>query len=572
MMYQANNQTTEAARLEDYIQAVSHRKWLVLALTLLGLLGAFLFATARTEVYTASATVIINPTPAGSDSNRLRAVNLDREREILESTETAEQAIASLEEIASAGADGLTPDQLRTILGLPIGPDQILKELDVSFQPASDTLQVEYTSPNADRSRVTANAFATAYATTREAEALDHYDAIKTSANAQIDDANADLDVTQPALARARQDKATAAASDTSTVAQIAELDSLIAVLQADIANLNTTVRNARNLISAADQENATRLEAAVVSRRATLPGGPDGIGRPLTLAGGLAVGLLLGIVSAFLLERLDTTARDEEDVALALGTTVMGSIPTLGIGHRSGASSLVMLSAGGSARIAAAREAFRRLRSSLQFLNTSSGVSSLIVTSSAPAEGKSLTSANLSIALAQNGSRVVLVSADLRRPSLEKLFGMEASRPGLSEYLSNSAELNAEKVPGIENLWLIRSGRPPSNPGELLNSDRFEQMVKELEREDVEYIVVDTPPVLSTADAVSAARYVDGVLVVVDTERTETSDLLQVRADLERSGSKLLGAVMNRQKFERGGLFRRDKYAYYRADSRRVS
>lgn len=96
--------------------------------------------------------------------------------------------------------------------------------------------------------------------------------------------------------------------------------------------------------------------------------------------------------------------------------------------------------------------------------------------------------------------------------------------------------------------------------------------MVKELEREDVEYIVVDTPPVLSTADAVSAARYVDGVLVVVDTERTETSDLLQVRADLERSGSKLLGAVMNRQKFERGGLFRRDKYAYYRSDTRRTA
>jgi capsular exopolysaccharide synthesis family protein len=147
----------------------------------------------------------------------------------------------------------------------------------------------------------------------------------------------------------------------------------------------------------------------------------------------------------------------------------------------------------------------------------------------------------------------------------------MEGPRAGLSEYLAAAAELNAEKVPGIDNLWLIRSGMPPSNPGELLNSDRFEQMIKELEREDVEYIVIDTPPVLSTADAVSAARYVDGVIVVVDTERTETSDLLQVRADLERSGSKLLGAVMNRQKFEGGGLFRRDKYAYYRADARRM-
>jgi capsular exopolysaccharide synthesis family protein len=154
----------------------------------------------------------------------------------------------------------------------------------------------------------------------------------------------------------------------------------------------------------------------------------------------------------------------------------------------------------------------------------------------------------------------VVLVSADLRRPTLEQMFGMEASRPGLSDYLAQAAELNAEKVPGIDNLWLIRSGTAAENPGELLNSDRFEQMVKELERENVEYIVIDTPPILNTADAVSAARYVDGVIVVVDTERTDTADLLQVRADLERSGSKLLGAVMNRQRSDRG---RRDRYSY---------
>jgi capsular exopolysaccharide synthesis family protein len=568
MMYQANNQTSEAARLEDYIQAVSHRKWLVLALSLLGLLGAFLLATSRTELYTASATVIVNPTPVGGNNGNMVGVNLERERQVLESTITAEQAILALEQVA-------TSQELRTRLGLPTTADEILQDLEVEFQPQSDALEVSFTSPDPERSRVTANAFATAYVNTREGEAVAYYQAIFDSANAQTEVAATELSGLQSSLAQARQDRVVAqrnAAESTAAQERVTELDSIIATNSADISQLNTQIRQANNRVATAEQQNATRRSAAILSRRAVQPEAPDGIGTMLTLLGGLAVGLLAGVVSAFLLERLDTTARDEEDVALALGTTVMGSIPTLGLGHRSGSSSLVMLSAGGSARIAAAREAFRRLRSSLQFLNTSSGVSSLIVTSSAPAEGKSLTSANLSIALAQNGSRVVLVSADLRRPTLEKLFGMEASRPGLSEYLSNSAELNAEKVPGIENLWLIRSGRPPNNPGELLNSDRFEQMVKELEREDVEYIVVDTPPVLSTADAMSAARYVDGVIVVVDTERTETSDLLQVRADLERSGSKLLGAVMNRQKFERGGLFRRDKYAYYRADARRAN
>ncbi len=569
MMYQANNQTSEAARLEDYIQAVSHRKLLVLALTALGFLGAFVLATARTQVYTATATVIVNPTPVGAANNGMRAVNLDRERQILESTVTAEQAIARLEDLATTRSnETLNTEQVRALLELPISPEDLLEDIDVSFQPLSDSLEVAYTSPGAERSQFVATEFASAYTETREGEAIAHYQTILDTADAEIAAANESVAALQLELADAQDRKASLTLAGTST----SQIDSIITGLQSEITNLNTTNRAAATEKFNANQDDAIRLPAAVVSRRAIAPESPDGIGTLLTVIGGLVFGLLAGIVTAFLLERLDTTARDEEDVALALGTTVMGSIPTLGIGHRSGTSSLVMLSAGGSARIAAAREAFRRLRSSLQFLSTSSGVSSIIVTSSAPAEGKSLTAANLSIALAQNGSRVVLVSADLRRPSLEKLFGMEAARPGLSEYLSNSAELNAEKVPGIENLWLIRAGRPPSNPGELLNSDRFEQMVKELEREDVEYIVVDTPPVLSTADAVSAARYVDGVLVVVDTERTETSDLLQVRADLERSGSKLLGAVMNRQKFERGGLFKRDKYAYYRAENQRAN
>jgi capsular exopolysaccharide synthesis family protein len=569
MMYQnPNANQNEAARLEDYIQAVGNRKWLVLALTVLGLLGAFLFASSRTSTYTAEATVIVNPTPAGGEGGRNTQVNQDRERQIVESTATAEAAIDLLEQRAASASD-------REILGLPADPNErllaedLLEDLEVSFLPQSDTLNVAYTSTRATRSQVTANAFANAYVTAREGAAVAHFENIYETMGATRDEAQAELEQLNDDLAQARRDRTTAAQSDNANTQQeIIRLDGLIGQLQTDISILRSEANAANAAIRQARQQDATRQPAAILSRRATAPEFPDGIGTALTLAGGLALGLIGGIIIAFLLERLDTTARDEEDVALALGTTVMGSIPTLGFGHRGGASSLVMLSAGGSSRMAAAREAFRRLRSSLQFLNTSSGVSSLIVTSSAPAEGKSLTSANLSIALAQNGSRVVLVSADLRRPSLEKLFGMEANRPGLSEYLSNTAELNAEKVPGIENMWLIRSGQTPANPGELLNSDRFEQMIKELERENVEYIVVDTPPVLSTADAVSAARYVDGVIVVVDTERTETADLLQVRADLERSGSKLLGAVMNRRKFERGGIFRRDKYAYYRAEA----
>ena len=536
VMYQTNAPVAEAATLEDYLRAIQLRKWLVLALALLGLVGAALFSITRTDTYTAMSTVLLRPTPVGAAvAGQEERPNLEREREVLLSDEIAANVITSL--------------------GVQATPDAIRKNLEVDFRPESDVLNVNYSSNNPDAAATTADAFAEQYTLSREGDALAYFDAVVKSLNSDIAAISSGLTEAQTQLATLRTNRSNAISNGTN----VSDLDATISVVATDVSNLTSQLRNAETSLRSTLQKVDSREPSAEVLRPASVPANPDGLGTAPIVAGGLLLGVMAGIVGAFLLERLDTTARDEEDVALALGSSVIGSIPALGLGHRGGSGSLIMLSSGGSNRFAAAREAFRRLRSSVQFLNSSSGVSSIIVTSSSPGEGKTLTAANLSIALAQNGSRVVLVSADLRRPSLERMLGMEASRPGLSDYLAQAAELNAEKVPGIENLWLIRSGTPPENPGELLNSDRFEQMVKELERENVEYIVIDTPPVLNTADAVSAARYVDGVIIVVDTERTDTAELLKVRADLERSGSKLLGAVMNRQRSERG----KDRYTY---------
>ncbi len=552
MMYQTEtSRTTEVARLEDYLRAFSQRKALVVTFLVFGFVLAYLYTQLAATTYTATTEVRLRPTPVGSVNENPKAPILAEEKLVLAS-------------------DAVATEVAQTF------PSTNVRQLDVVFEPDSNILVVSYSASSSQEAAEIANAFSSIYSAQRTAEAQQYY-SDRIAANEQAIESN---DASLQGLQEQRQDLANdradlfdAAASE-SRAARLDEVNAALADLDSEISVVNRNTSQLRAAALADQTELATLSSAppAEVLTAATFPTSPDGIPRSLLLVVGLILGLILGMVAAFFLERLDTTARDEGDVALALGTTVMGAIPTLGVGNRGGASSLIMLSAGGSARIAAAREAFRRLRSSLLFLNTSSGVSSIVVTSSAPAEGKSMTASNLAIALAQNNSRTVLVSADLRRPTLENLFGMEAPRPGLAEYLAQTAELNAEKVPGIENLWLIRAGRPPTNPGELLNSDRFEQMIKELERESVEYIVVDTPPVLSTADALAAARYVDGVLVVIDGERTNTSDLLQVRADLERSGATLLGAVINRRKFERAGLFKRDKYAYYKAESRRLA
>lgn len=543
-MYQRGAERSDVARLEDYIRAIQLHKLLVLGITMLGLIAAYMLGSSRQETYTATASVLVRSTPSGvGDLDKFEVPNLEKEREVLQSNQIATgvaETVAST--ISGATAQGL------------------LGGLSVDFRPDSDVLFVHYRNAQADTAALVANAFAAEYTETREGDAVAFFESLRQTGSEDLAALNAAID--QAYLDRADlQDQRSdiiAAGGD------IQEIDAAIAVISSSASSLSGQLRATEIELREIEKQVRARRPAAEMLKPALTPSSPDGFGLRLLMAGGLFFGLAGGIIAAFLFERLDNTAREDEDVALALGRTVLGSIPRLGVAARGAGNGLIMLSTGGSARTHAAREAFRRLRSSVQFLNSTAGVNSILVTSSTPREGKSMTSANLSIALAQNGSRVVLVNADMRRPTIERLFGLDPNRPGLSEYLNHTAELNAERAPGIENLWLIPSGATTQNPGELLNSDRFEQLMKELDREGVEYVVVDTPPVLSTADAVSAARFVDGVIVVVDTERTETSDLLRVRADLERSGSNVLGAVMNRQKFKRRGLFkRRDHYVY---------
>lgn len=549
-MYQAAANPNDSARLEDYIRAVRLHKLVVVGLALACAALAFYVASSRAATYTAASSILLSPSPVGSTAdNRLVTPNLEKEREILLSNRSAVNAAALI------GFDG--------------DPGVLLSDLDVAFRPDTDVLTVAYTSGDPDTAAEVANGFSAAFAAQRDAEAEAIYvGAIETS-QTQLDAINAELlqlGLDLDALLVARQGIITDELPGPERDNSITNLDASANEIRADISSLGSGARAFENELRANQSTVANRRPSAEVLRLAVPPSTPNGLSTNIYTVGGLLLGLILGIVTAFLMDRLDTTARDDDDVALALGTRVIGSLPMLGLSNRSGASALVMLTKGGNTRLASSREAFRRLRSSVQFLNSNSNVRTIVITSASPSEGKSVTSANLAISLAQSGSRVALVSADMRRPTQEELFGVQLDGEGLSGYLGKGSELGAIQVPDIPNLWLVHSGASPSNPGELLGSARFQSLVEELEAE-VDFAIIDTPPILSTADALAAARYVDGVLIVVDTRRTETTELLQVRSDLERSGATVLGAVMNRRRIKRGGLFNRRKFAYYRSD-----
>ncbi|MEE9416233.1 MAG: polysaccharide biosynthesis tyrosine autokinase [Acidimicrobiales bacterium] len=554
-MYEATSQANETPGLEDYLKAIQARKWLVLIAALAGLLLASIFLQSRTATYDAEAVVVLRPTPVGSNRNVNAAPNLETESATLQSLGVAEV--------------------VGQRLGLATDPRDLLKELDVKFQPTGQVLELTFTDTNAGRAEQTVNSFAKVYIEQRNQAADDFFQVNLDQVKAQFGGFEAELATLNAASAEAQANLNRANSSaDPDVRATASTFQSIVQSLSLERGPLLASSRVAQTELARLEREVASLAVAPPggVLRLSGTPDSPNGLGNKVVQLAGLIAGLIFGVAAAFILDRLDNTAREEGDVELAIGTSVLGTVPPFGFSNRTGASALVMLSSSKSTPVQRAREAFRRLRTSFQYLATTDNVHSLLITSAQPAEGKSIAATNLAIALAQGGSPTVLVSADMRRPAIENLFGI-----GNTEGLSTSLQA-AEVTPppivsvGVENLAVIPSGPTPANPGELLGSARFRDLIRRLEA-TYEYVIVDTPPVLSAADSIAASTSVGGVVVLVDSRRTDTPTLLQVRSDLDRAGANVLGAILNRDRSRNAGFFsRRDRYAYERASKNLVS
>ena len=546
MMYEKDAGGRETPGLEDYLAAIRQRAVLIAVFGLLGLLAAFLFTATRTSTYTATARVVVNPTAVGSTNNNLTSPVLERESEVIKGNAVAER-VASAIQLGRSGR-------------------ALLQDLEVFFVDDSDALEITYESIDPEDAQIVVNAFAEQYVAIRveQAELLDGTTISELEAQvAEIDAEIAELEQ-QISAASAERSRLLNADLDASAI------DDQITSLRTLVSALLVERRQPLGDLADARLEQRTRVVPAEVLQFADLPEVPNGFGDRILQALGLMFGLGIGIALAFVLHRLDRTARDSGDVELALGAGVLASIPPFGVANRSGNSAVVMLSGGRSARVQRSREAFRRLRSSVQFLGSSRSTNTYLITSARPGEGKSTVAVNLAVALAQGGTSVCLVNADLRRPMVEKMLGAPNTR-GLSTWLSDPTASDimvpADQAPG---LVLVPSGPPPANPGELLASGTISNLLGSLNSQ-FDVVIVDAPPVLSAADASAIARSVDGAFIVVDSRRTDTDTLLRVRGELERAGGTLLGAVLNRDSSDDGPLLGRDRYAYERVSAARA-
>ena len=288
------------------------------------------------------------------------------------------------------------------------------------------------------------------------------------------------------------------------------------------------------------------------------------------TILGGF-IGLLVGLGLSFLLEYLDQSIKDPEEIERYLGLPVLGVIPHIRRERMAFSVSKEREKDGIEKRLisllppkSSVSEAYRTLRTNLQFARAGNSCQTLVITSPFPGEGKSITSANIAITMAQMGSRTLLVSSDLRKPILQKLFQVNLSH-GLTEILIGKFTLEESILPSpIENLYLLSTGPLPPNPAELLGSREMKSLIEEMKK-SFEVILFDSPPVLAVTDASLLGEQTDGAILILHSEKTDRRGAREAKKLLERAQVKCLGTILNDVRQERSyGRYGYHYYSYY--------
>jgi succinoglycan biosynthesis transport protein ExoP len=306
------------------------------------------------------------------------------------------------------------------------------------------------------------------------------------------------------------------------------QIQEQIATWQSNYAQLSVNLRSSTtNFLS--------------VVERAQLPTSPSGAGTAANVLLAAAIGLVLATGAAFVIEYLDDTIKSPDGIRDALDLSTLGSIGNIDDGENNG--KLVTIHQPRSPTA----EAYRMLRTNLQFSSVDKPLQTLMITSAAPAEGKSVTAANTAVVMAQGGKQVLLIDADLRRPSQHTLFQI-GNEVGLTTALfeDNVAVASLLQATDVPNLHIMTSGPLPPDPSELLGSKRMASLIESLLQE-IDVIIFDSPPIVAVTDASVLATQVDGTLLVIDSGRTRQGAARRSREILDAVGARVLGAVLNR-------------------------
>jgi polysaccharide biosynthesis transport protein len=506
-MVEVQDTASDRFALRDYLR-VLRRRWLLVALSvLLAVGGSIAYSLLQTPRYVAWAEVLVEPTASDVNSSgtpEVTAEEMSTQVQVVTSVPVAKLVQKRLGLVA-------LPELTELVTAEPLGTSRIVRITGSATRPAVAAVE--------------ANAVATAYLRYRG-----------TQAARQFQDAASDLSARQSAV----EDRIDA-------IDQVLLEDPRNRVeLESERRGLLTQLGQIASQIASVDQSVVGVGGGGTILHRAIPPAGPVSP-RPL-LNGVLAavIGLVLGVGLALLRDRFDEVVHDEEAVRRALGRApVLGRIPHWDeVGNKSRLVTLMYPHA-------VASEAFQSLSVNVRFLLAAArrpahraGV--VMTTSAQPEEGKTVTAANLAVAAARVGMRVVLVDADLRRGRAAERFGLGDDVPGLSDLLASDDDVPSSLVDvGVENLLLLPAGTIPPNPTELLASPRMRMVLQEI-ASNADLVVLDTPPALLVADTLELVSAVDLSIVVARRGVSHRRAIASVVERLRQVGAESIGGVVN--------------------------
>ena len=499
-------QTTERTAA-DYVDVLKRYWFILVVTTVLSTIISTGFALTQTRVYESSTDILLQSSFSTSvlAGGRVSPTDINTQIRILEG---ADVAVAVAEEL------GLNIGDIPAIRGAAVGASSVMRVIVRSTDPAL-------------AADVATNA-ANAYIDNRRQGAIDDLNAAATEVQARIDQiqteyGSLDSSSTDPVTNSRRQ---TLLNQESSYRAQLNQLQ-LTAALRTGDAQIIVRAQTPRDPVA----PNPRR--SAIV---------------------GFMLGLMAGIALAFLLDFSDRAIPDAEVLGTILpAAPILASVP-LRPSWASDEDEESETPIAASSPRNAISEAYRSLRTSIMFMSLDSPVSKILVTSAIPGEGKTTTSANLAVVLAQAGHSVILVDADLRRPRQHLAFGVD-STVGLSSVMLGTHSLSEaiceiEEVPG---LMVLPAGPIPPSPSELLSSELFDAVLEEIATDYADFVVIDTAPVLPVADASVLASKVEGIVFVVGCGTTDRRDVVNAYERLSSVGGNLLGVVLNRVGFRKG-------------------
>jgi tyrosine-protein kinase len=514
---------TGSLELGDYLTAL-RRQWPLLVLvTLLAAGVAAVWSLRQTPVYQATASVLVNPlrtSPSPPAARPDQLINMTNEKQLALSAAVAEGAGKSLRSSAT--------------------PDELLEHVSAEVPADSQILKISYRDTAPQTAQRGANAFAQAYLDYRKKAVVDEVARVRKTLTDQMNVLSANKRQSQEIVDNANAPEAEKRNAEASLIAYSSQLN---------------------NVVQELGELNGLDLSPGRVIQPAAVPTGPASPRHLLNVGIGAFVGLFLAMAVAFVRDRSDDRLRGREDLAERLDRPVLASIPKLSrwkrhpdrLGWtRRDPFAPVFLDEPASA----AAEAYRTLRTRVARLSAQLDINSIMVVSPNVGEGKSTTAANLAVALAESGSDVLLVSADLRRPRVHQFFGLP-NKSGLANILADRTS-DGPPVDGLRShtaselwsvgvhLWAILSGPRIGHASSLMDSDAMKEFLKE-QRDLFDFVILDCAPALVVADSLALAPLVDAVLVVADAKETRRTAVSQLQEQLEHVGGKTIGAVLNR-------------------------